>query len=129
MAYEKFIPKTTKPSRPKATIRPSGLISFDAQAVEDFGLFDATHAVLFFDRSKKRIGIKILKNGDEEGAVPLARRRRSVSLKAPGFFDQFSISLPAPKRLDVSFDESEGLITIGMTSVRRRPGRPRRARN
>ncbi len=129
MPFEKFIPTTTKTARPKATIRPSGLISFDAQAVESFGLFDATHAVLFFDKSKKRIGVKVIKNGDEEGAIPLSRRRRSVSLKAPGFFDQFSIPLNAPKRLDASYDEADGLIIISMTSVRRRPGRPRRTRS
>jgi len=129
MPFEKFIPKTTRLSRPKVTIRPSGLISFDAQAVESFGLFDATHAMIFFDKSKKRIGVKVVNNGEEEGSIPLARRRRSVSFKAPGFLDQFSIHLNAPKRLDASFDESEGMIVINITSVRRRPGRPRGSRS
>ena len=128
MPFEKFIPKTTRNTRPKVTVRPSGLISFDAQAVENFGLFDATHAVLYFDKSKKKIGVKTMKDGNEEAAIPFVRRRRSVSLKASGFFDRFGISLPAPKRLDASFDESEGMIVINMTSVRRRPGRPRRVR-
>ena len=129
MPFEKFIPKSTKISRPKVTIRPSGLISFDAQAVEDFKLSEATHAVLYFDRAKKRIGIKLTSDGGEEGAIPLARRRRSVSLKAPGFLDQFSIRLDAPKRLDATFDDGENKIVINMTSVRRRPGRPRQRRS
>ncbi|HHQ47411.1 MAG TPA: hypothetical protein ENK19_00830 [Acidobacteria bacterium] len=129
MPFEKFVPKKTKISRPKATIRPSGLISFDEQAVEDFKLLEATHAVLYFDRAKKRIGIKLTTDGEEEGAIPMARRRRSVSLKPTGFLEQFSIHLDSPKRLDASYDEGENKIVINMTSVRRRPGRPRQRRS
>lgn len=129
MPFEKFIPTTTKVARPKATIRPTGLISFDARSVESFGLFEATHAVLYFDRAKKRIGVKITTDGEEEGAIPLSRRRRSVSLKAPGLLDKFSLKLDGPKRLDASFDEKENKIVIDLASIRRRPGRPRQRRS
>ena len=49
MAFEKFIPPQTSGVRPRATIRPSGLISFDAATVETFGLDTASYAVLYFD--------------------------------------------------------------------------------
>ena len=55
MAFERYIPPRTVGMKPRATIRPSGLVSFDAAAVEAFGLAKASHAVLFFDKSRKLI--------------------------------------------------------------------------
>ena len=92
MAFEKFIPPQTSGVRPRATIRPSGLISFDAASVESFGLDSAKYAVLFFDKIRKMVGVQITKNASDDGALKLSRRRRSVSLKAPQFFDLYGLA-------------------------------------
>jgi len=123
MAFERFIPTTVSRVRPKVTFRPSGLISFDAAAVETFKLNEASHAVLFFDKTKKLVGIKTTRDGGESGAISLLKRRRSVSLKAPQFFEKFAITLDRPWRFDVAFDEAGRMMTINIKTVRRRRGR------
>lgn len=109
--------------KPRATIRPSGLISFDAAAVEAFSLNKVSHAVLFFDKSRKLIGVQTTNNGNEPGAFPLSRRRRSVSLKAPQFFAQYGLSFDEAQRFDISDDRATKMLTISMKNVQRRRGR------
>jgi len=104
MAFEKFIPPQTSGVRPRATIRPSGLISFDAATVETFGLDTASYAVLYFDKTRKMVGVQITKNEGDDGALKLSRRRRSVSLKAPHFFDLYGLSFEEAQRFDVGHD-------------------------
>ena len=123
MAFERFIPPQTTGARPKVTIRPSGLISFDATSVEQFGLDDATHAVLFFDKTRKIVGVQTTKKQSEEGAFKLSRRRRSVSLKAPQFFERYALAFQDSQRFDVSQDESSEMLIINMKNVQRRRGR------
>lgn len=129
MPFERFIPVANTQAKPKATIRPSGLISFDATAVEAFGLEAATHAVVFFDKTKKLVGIKPTRDGSEEGAIPLNKRRRSMSLRVPSFFERYAISLPQPQRFDVSWDEASGLVVINLKSVHRKRGRRPRSQS
>jgi hypothetical protein len=123
MAFERFVPPRTAGTRPRATIRPSGLISFDAAAVEAFELEKATHAVLFFDKTRKLIGIQLSKSDKETGAFPLSRRRRSVSLKAPHFFSQYGLAFEESQRFDVDEDPANKMLTISMKNVQRRRGR------
>jgi hypothetical protein len=123
MAFEKFIPPQTSGARPRATIRPSGLISFDAASVETFGLQSASCAVLFFDKTRKIVGVEITANEGEEGALKLSRRRRSVSLKAPQFFDLYGLSFDEAQRFDVSQDQVTKMLTISLKNVQRRRGR------
>ncbi len=123
MPFERFIPTPNAQAKPKVSIRPSGLISFDATAVEAFGLSKATHAVVFFDKTKKLVGIKPTRDASEEGAVPLNRRRRSMSLRIPSFFEQYAISLSQPQRFNASWDEASGLVIVNLKSVHRKRGR------
>ncbi|MCP4896719.1 MAG: hypothetical protein GY906_07045 [bacterium] len=123
MAFERFVPPKTAASRPRVTVRPSGLISFDANAVEAFSLQKATHAVLFFDRTRKIVGVLTTAKADDDGAVKLSRRRRSVSLKAPHFFDAYGLTIAEAQRFDVGFDESNEMVTINLKTIKRRRGR------
>ena len=123
MAFEKFVPEPKKSHGPRATIRPSGLISFDANAVETFKLDRATHALLFFDKTKKRIGVKPLTGPGEEAAFRLVRRRRTVGLKAPEFFKHFGLSVETPKSFETHDDESEGMIVIDVRPLKLKRGR------
>jgi hypothetical protein len=128
MAFERYVPPRTAGARPRATIRPSGLISFDATSVEVFDLDKATHAVLFFDKTRKLLGIHTTSNQKESGAFKLSRRRRSVSLKAPQFFSQYGLTIDEAQRFDVSEDKANKMLTINVKNVQRRRGRrPRKA--
>lgn len=123
MGFEKFVPKVAVSSRPKALLRPTGLISFGAPAVSAFGLDKATHAVLFFDRNKKAIGVKFTSNPKEEGAVKVSRRRSTVGIKAPQFFEEYGLLLEDAKGFPVSEDRRSGMVTIDVRDVKRRRGR------
>lgn len=123
MPFEKFIPPQTSGVRPRATIRPSGLISFDAASVEAFGLDSASFAVLFFDKTRKIVGIQITDNEKDDGALKLSKRRRSVSLKAPQFFDLYGLSFEEAQRFDVGQDPSTKMLTISLKNIKRRRGR------
>lgn len=123
MAFERFIPPRSAGPKPKATIRPSGLISFDAGAVEAHDLSKASHAVLFFDKQRKCIGIKPTDNREDEAALPLNRRRRSVSLKAPHFFQIYALTFDGPQRFDLDYDTAQEMLIIDVKAVRRRRGR------
>ena len=123
MAFEKFIPPQVSGVRPRATIRPSGLISFDAASVEAFDLHSVSYAVLFFDKTRKIVGIQITEKPDDDGALKLSRRRRSVSLKAPQFFDLYGLSFEEAQRFDVGRDSTTGMLTISLKNIPRRRGR------
>ncbi len=125
MAFEKFVPEIDSQAQPKARIRPSGLISFDAVSVEEFGLDDVGHVVLFFDRNKKQIGVRKASSPSEEGAFPVSKRRRSVSVKAPGFFSHYAFVIDRPVVVKVA-DKDDGMLVLDMKSVKRRRGQRRR---
>ena len=128
MAFEKFVPPQAAGTRPRATIRPSGLISFDAASVAAFGLESAKFAVLFFDKTRKIIGVKISQKNDEEGSLQMSRRRRSVSLKSPQFFHQYGLSVDESQRFEVTRDPGDGMLLISVKDVKRRRGRrPKKA--
>jgi hypothetical protein len=123
MAFEKFIPPRTSGVRPRATIRPSGLISFDAATVDAFGLDTASYAVLYFDKTRKMVGVQITKNEKDDGALKLSRRRKSVSLKAPQFFELYGLSFEEAQRFDVGYDPDTKMLTISLKHIQRRRGR------
>ncbi len=123
MGFEKYIPPQTSGVRPRATIRPSGLISFDAASVAAFGLDSASYAVLYFDKNRKLVGIEITGNKRDDGALKLAKRRKSVSLKAPQFFDLYGLTFEEAQRFDVGHDPATNMLTISLKNVKRRRGR------
>jgi hypothetical protein len=128
MAFEKFVPPQAAGTRPRATIRPSGLISFDAASVAAFGLESVKFAILFFDKTRKIIGVKTTNNDKEEGTLPLSKRRRSVSLKSPQFFHQYGLTVEESQRFEVSRDTEDGMLLISVKNVQRRRGRrPKKA--
>ena len=128
MAFERFVPPQAAGTRPRATIRPSGLISFDAASVAAFGLESAKFAILFFDKTRKIIGVKISNMTDEEGALQMSRRRRSVSLKSPQFFHQYGLTVDESQRFEVTSDQADDMLLISVKDVKRRRGRrPKKA--
>ena len=82
-----------------------------------------SYAVLFFDKTRKIVGIQITKKPDDDGALKLSRRRRSVSLKAPQFFDLDGLSFEEAQRFDVGRDSTTGMLTISLKNIPRRRGR------
>lgn len=124
MAFEKYVPETDRQNvEPKATLRPTGLISFDANAVQQFGLDAASHAAVYFDRARKIIGIKPLATGDEKGAFELTKRRNTVGLKPTGFLEDARLIVEKPIQLTPRFSTTSKMITLDVKDVPRKRGR------
>jgi hypothetical protein len=79
--------------------------------------------VLYFDKTKKMVGVQITKNEGDDGALKLSRRRRSVSLKSPQFFDLYGLAFEEAQRFDVGLDPDSNMLTISLKHVQRRRGR------
>jgi hypothetical protein len=104
------------------------LISFDAASVAAFGLDSVKFAILFFDKTRKMIGVKLSNSEKEEGVLQLSKRRRSVSLKSPQFFHQYGLSIDDSQRFEVTRDPDDGMLCINVKDVKRRRGRrPKKA--
>ena len=124
MGFEKFVPRSAANSaKPQVTIRKSGLISFDGVAVQEFNLEKATHLVLFFDKGRKLLGIRSETSAGTAGALPISRRRRTVSVKAPFFFESLGFMLDDTHKLEVRRDESQSLMIVDLRGIERRRGR------
>jgi hypothetical protein len=124
MGFEKFVPRTAaSKATPQVTIRKSGLISFDGAAVQEFELERATHLVLFFDKGRKLLGIQKTNDAKTDGAIPISRRRRTVSVKVPPFFESWGFLLDDMHKLDVKYDESLAMMVVDLSGIQRRRGR------
>ena len=75
------------------------------------------------NKTRKMVGIQITDKESDDGALKLSRRRRSVSVKAPQFFDLYGISFEEAQRFDVGQDPTTKILTISLKNVPRRRGR------
>jgi len=122
VAFKKYEPKTEKVAGPQVRIRPTGLISFDALSVEEFGLERFSYAVLYFDAENKTVGVKPVDDNSDPSSLKLSKRRSTVGLKAPDFFKHFRIKIDKAMKLDVRKDD-EGILSFMMKGIRKRRGR------
>jgi len=124
MGFEKYVPqRISAASVPQVTIRKSGLISFDAAAVGELELGDVSHLLLFFDKGRKLLGVKRCANGEDVGSLPTSRRRRTVSVKAPHFFEHWGFVLDDVQKLSVNHSEKDDLLIVDLSTLRRKRGR------
>jgi hypothetical protein len=124
MGFERYVPqKAAATGTPQVTIRKSGLISFDGTAVGQLDLAEVSHMLLFFDKRRKLLGVKQCGDGEDVGALATSRRRRTVSIKAPEFFEHWGFILDDVQKLPVSMNEAEDLIIVDLGSLPRKRGR------
>ena len=77
----------------------------------------------WFDFIRRRDGGDLWSRYRDDGVLKLSRRRRSVSLKAPQFFDLYGLSFEEAQRFDVGHDPDSNMLTISLKHVQRRRGR------
>ena len=126
MAFEKFIPpRRQKP--PQVSVKKTGTISLDTPLVKEFGLDQVDHVVLFFDPSRKLIGIKAAVNAKDKAAIKLTHRDRVSSVRARPFFENYGIKLEKTSRYSADFDKENAMVIVALPDVKRRRG-PRKKR-
>jgi len=126
MPFERFVPPRRQKS-PQVSIKRTGTISFDKTYAASVGLAKATHVVLYFDPSRKLVGVKPARDAKEEGALKLSHRQRVSSVRARPFFEHYGISLERTSRFPVRHDDGEDMAVIELSEVKRRRG-PRKRR-
>jgi hypothetical protein len=98
--------------KPGASIWKMGQLSFNRSAVETYKLDGFKYAVLFYDRDKKKIGIKFTNDAKEQGAGKVSMKRRDAMVFAKGFLEHFGIEHSKTKRFAIQHDEKNGMFVL-----------------
>jgi hypothetical protein len=77
-----------------------------------YNLNNFQYSILFFDRDKKRMGIKLTNDEKEEGIIKFNSKRGVISGKA--FLDYYAIDYSETKNYDVTFDQENGLYIVNL---------------
>jgi hypothetical protein len=113
MAFERYIGQRRAAFMvPKAAIWKTGQINLNRAFLEKHGIPKAGHALLFFDREKKRIGIRFTAEAKEAGAAKVAKKAGGAYIFAKGFLAHFGIEHGKARRFDVRRDDKEDLFIL-----------------
>ncbi len=126
MPFERFIPPD-KQKPPQVSIKRTGTITFYKSWMAAHGLGKTSHVILFFDPSKKLVGVRAAHDGKEEGAMKLTQRKRVCSVRARQFFEKYRIRIERTSRYPLSHDKGAAMAVIDLRALKRRPGRRRKA--
>ncbi len=124
MSFEKFIPPDRE-KPPQVSIKRTGTITFYKTWMAAHGLGKTSHVLLFFDPSRKLVGVKAARDGREEGAMKLTQRKRVCSVRARQFFEKYRIALERTSRYPLAHDKGTAMAVIDLRGLKRRPGRRR----
>lgn len=124
MAFVKYSLKT-KSITPRASIKPTGIISFNSAARAIYKLDSQLYAVLYYDANTQQIGVELTSNGKADGARKVRLRPSGADVSIRGFAEFFGLDLSAPMTVDVGKDARTGYLTLGLRSAKPKAGRPR----
>jgi len=71
-----------------------------------------SHAVLFFDRDNKRVGVKLTNDKDEPGACTLITRGGNGTVSARSFLEYYSLTPKKTTQYDIGSDSETGYLVI-----------------
>lgn len=113
MAFEKFT-STGRGYAPKVSIWSKGQIGINNGAIKRYNLDDCSHAILYYDKSAKRIGISFTKDGGAEGALKFNVRKTGGIIGAKAFLDFYDIDYSTTRKYDFSFSKEADLFVIDL---------------
>lgn len=108
---------------PVVSIRKQGSFGLSQGALHRFNLLeDDWFVVLFYDKDSNVIGIQPTKEGTEEGAIKLVKRKSvskasgkenlSCTIPAKAFFEYYSIPLESSRSFLARWDEESKMILV-----------------
>jgi len=112
MAFERYLKQRGQVNKPRVAVWKTGQIGLNEAALREFGLTEMTHAALFYDRDKKKIGLRFSDSAKEEGAVKVVRRGGGAIIFAKGFLRYFGIEYSRARRFSLVFDEKQALYIL-----------------
>jgi hypothetical protein len=113
MAFERYLrTRMAKSTQPAASIWKMGQVSLNRSAAEMFKLGGFKYVALFFDRDKKRIGLKFTNDAKEPGVGKISTKRGGAAIYAKGFLQHFGIDFSQSKRYTIQHDEKNGMLIL-----------------
>lgn len=114
MPYEVFEQKT-RSYKPVVSITENGTIGLNGGVYNRFSVSKYNFVVLLYDKERKRVGIKLVKNEDEKGARKLRHRKKVLGgdVSARPFLDYYQIKFAKKtSRYDPFWDDEAGVIAF-----------------
>jgi len=112
MAFERYLKQRAQVNKPRVSVWKTGLIWLNGAALRSFGLTKMTHVILFYDRDKKRIGLRFSESAKEEGALKVVRKGGGAVIFSKGFLQYFGIEYPRAQRFSLVLDEKQALYIL-----------------
>ncbi len=112
MGFERYIGLRAMAGEPKAAIWKTGQINLNRAFLEKYDVKKMSHALLFFDKDKKKIAFRLIQDGKEPGAAKMSPKANGGMIFAMGFLRYYGIEFGKARRFDVRYDEKENLYTL-----------------
>lgn len=116
MPFERFT-DVGRVFRPRASIRTNGQLGFNHGTIVRYGMDKFTHAILYYDAEKKRIGIGLTNNAEEPGASRLIIRSGNGAISARSFLEYYGLTPPKTKQYDIGRDAESGLLVMNLATA------------
>jgi len=113
MGFERFTQNKHR-FKPKVSIRQNGQIGFNNGSRKKYHLDDYSHAIIYYDKDEKRIGIQLTNNSAEEGSIKIHKRSLNVALAVKSFLEFYEIRYTKTQRFDPEWHDENKMITINL---------------
>lgn len=94
----------------RITIRQGGYLGFNQGALNKYRVAEFQYAYLFFDRSRRVIGLKLDSGEEEPGAFQINASGSNTFLRAKPFLDFYDIDYSSAHRARLHRDEDSGML-------------------
>ncbi len=112
MAFEKYEGQRPRGTKDVVSIRKNGQIAFNSKSVQSFGVKSYKYAYLYYDKSKRMIGIE-LSPTKERGARKITMLGGTALISGSAFLKHFNISVSKAKKF-VPKKDAKNRIILGM---------------
>lgn len=110
--FERFT-ETGRGYEPSISINTSGIIGVNRGCINRFGLEDYDYAILYYDKKKRRIGIRLTNNEKEEGARKFRKRKgQGADVSARSFLSYYGIDRSKTRRYNVEWEKENKMMII-----------------
>ncbi len=119
MAFVKFT-DVGKSFVARASISTNGMISFTDGARKKFKIDDYKFCVLYFDKEDGRVGIELINDESEEGAIKLRFRQTGADVGAKSFLSCFNIVPSVTIMVNTEEGKKENWVILDLKTARNR---------
>lgn len=114
MPFERFT-EVGRVFRPRASLRSNGQIGFNHGSVKRFAMEKYSHVVLFYDREKKRVGIRLTDDSQEPGASTLILHSGNGTVSARAFLEYYNLTPEKTTQYDITQEEGSDMLVIDIS--------------